>query len=73
MSEYPKVMRHGAIGVIVRFTASMVGTVIGTGQRSEFELGHTSRTWNMSVFKDYKPDMLSTVVVVHDRDTRRGR
>ena len=63
MSEYPKVMRHGKRGVIVRFTASKIGVVIGTGHGrhgSSLPVGHHSTTWNMYVFEDYKPEMGET-------------
>ena len=62
MSEYPKVMRHRTDGVIVRFTASGIGTVLGRGHTGSTEqnVGYYSSEWYMAVFKDYKPELFRT-------------
>ena len=63
MSEYPKVMRHGQRGVIVKFTAYGIGTIIGTGHirsASEQVVGYHSTDWYMRVFLDYKPEIFKT-------------
>jgi len=64
MSAYPKIMRHGKDGVIVEFTASKIGTVIGSGNMRNslprLNIGHKSTTWNMYVFSDYKPEIHGT-------------
>ena len=62
MSDYPKVMRHRKDGVIVKFTRRGVGTVIGRGHSgsSEQVVGYHSTSWFMSIFNDYKPEILKT-------------
>ena len=60
MSEYPKVMRHNTKGVIVKFTKSRVGIVVGEGHGDGFGIGYESIEWNMEFFKDYKPDIHKT-------------
>ena len=60
MNEYPKVLRHGKRGVVVRFTERCVGVVVGIGHTDGFRLGHRSTTWNMHVFTDYKPEIFET-------------
>ena len=63
MSEYPKVMRYGPCGVVVKFTAYGVGTVIATGnlrRLSEQVIGYHSTTWYMQVFIDYKVEIIET-------------
>lgn len=58
MSAYPKLMRHGRSGVIVKFTANGIGTVVGEGNNGDgFSVGQKHTTWNMFVFIDYKPDI----------------
>lgn len=60
MSEYPKIMRHGQRGVIVKFTAYGIGTVIGTGNilsAREQVVGYYSSDWYMLVFIDYKVEI----------------
>lgn len=62
MSQYPKVMRHLTNGVIVKFTAHGVGTVLGRGHAgsSQQRVGYHSTEWYMGVFKNYKPEILKT-------------
>ena len=60
MSDYPKIMRHGNKGVVVRFASDRVGTVIGEGHGDGFSVGYESTEWNMEYFKDYKPAIHKT-------------
>lgn len=55
-------MRNGKDGVIVEFTASNIGTVVGTGNTylQRFNIGHHSTRWNMYAFNDYKPEIHGT-------------
>lgn len=66
MSEYPKLMRYGQHGVIVKFTAYGIGTVVGTGnlrgRAVEQVVGYYSSDWYMGVFLDYKVDIFKTKV-----------
>ena len=61
MGDYPKIMRHNDRGVIVKFTAHRVGTVVGVGQNlDDFEIGYHCTTWMEERFKDYKPVICET-------------
>ena len=62
MSEYPTIKRHSGSGVIVKFTAHRVGTVLGLGHKSsgDFEIGYHCTTWIEEWFKDYKPLIYET-------------
>ena len=60
VSDYPKIMRHNGNGTIVKFTAYGIGTVVGTGHGDDFRIGHKSTTWQMYVFRDYKPEIHKT-------------
>lgn len=56
---YPRIMRHGNRGVIVKFTALRHGTVIGEGNSGDaFAIGYHSTTWYMGGFNDYIPDIV---------------
>ena len=64
MGEYPKLMREKRKGIIVKFTAPSVGTIVGVGhdvcRPDRFKVGYHVETWNMDVFNDYKPDIVKT-------------
>ena len=57
--KYPVVLRGTRSGVIVRFTADKVGTVIGTGH-SRHKIGYYSDGWAMGLMEPYEPKLVET-------------
>ncbi len=62
MSEYPKLMRYLATGVIVKFTSHETGTIVGVGHTGSgtYYVGYHSDEWNEEVFSDYNPEIFET-------------